>query len=276
MTNWNGWKITDEQAQAIKNGDITARNAFYMDNLERIRKMAYTYARNHPRCNGLAEDMIQGLFVDLAYFKQSNGRPVINGKSLSGFVYSSFIYAPYGGLLYCSKNNAKLLCDLETYSVDTFSLDKPFGVGDNRHQDEDNARTLAETIPAPDMLDTTDYTDKLKTLVSDFLTPRQREYFDLFADGYTNSVIAEKLGYKTVAGNSDLVRKRLRSHSAEILSRLSALGINVDKYKGKTPYDPKTERTYKLSAETRAYWAQKARERRARKKAVIFESALSN
>ena len=76
------------------------------------------------------------------------------------------------------------------------------------------------------------------------------------------------MGYKSEINNGVKVFEKLRAHSSEILARLAALGVNIHGYKNKTPYNPKTERRYKLAPEVRAYWAQKARERRARKKGI--------
>ena len=270
MTDWRGWKITDGQAAQIREGNAEARNRFYLENLPRIRKMAYGSTSKHPRLFSFLEDMVQGVYLDLTVFESAYNRPVTDGRALSRFVYRSFSYAKYGGLAYLAENNPKKLCDtsFKVYFADPLSLERPFGRGDGRHQDEDNARTLAEIIPAPDMFNTTDYTEDCKAIVADFLTPRQREFFELFADGYANGVISEKMGYKGDCNNSARVFEKLRAHSSEILERLAALGVNVDEYKGKKPYSPKAERSYKLLPEVRAYWAQKARERRARKRGL--------
>lgn len=236
MTNWNGWKITDEQADKIRNGEQAARDTFYFDNLDRIRVMAFNYAKRNPHCKGLAEDMVQSVYLDLLYFKQENGVPVIDGIALSRFIYSSFRFTPYGGLLYCSENNPKLLAGggLKIYAPDLLSLDKPFGRCNNaeRHQDDNNARTLADTVPAPGTLGNVDYTDDLKEVCAAYLSPRLREYFGYFMDGYAPSVIGQKMGCKGDNYGTYKMRmcESLRKHAAEILSRLDALGVDVDYY----------------------------------------------
>ena len=236
MTNWNGWKITDEQAQQIANGEQAARDKFYFDNFDRIRAMAFNYAKRNPHCNGLTEDMAQGLYLDLTYFKQENGVPVTDGKTLSRFVYSSFRFTPYGGLLYCSENNPKLLAGggLKTYAPETLSLEKPFGRcnGAKRHQDDNNARTLADIIPAPDTLGKTDCTDDLKEVCAAYLSPRSREYLGYFMDGYAPSAIGQKMGLKGTGYGVQKIRMcaSLRKHIGEILPRLDALGVNVEQY----------------------------------------------
>lgn len=245
MTNWNGWKITDEQADKIRNGEQAARDKFYFDNLDRIRAMAFNYAKRNPRCANLLEDMAQSVYLDLLYFKQENGTPVTDGITLSRFIYSSFRFTPYGGLLYCSENNSKLLAGggLKTYAPDLLSLDEPFGRCNNvaRKQDDNNARTLADTIPAPDTLGIVDYTDDLKEVCAPFLSPRSRDYLGYFMDGYAPSVIGQKMGCKgdSYGAYKSRMCESLRKHAADILPRLDALGVNVDYY-AKAPQNPDT------------------------------------
>lgn len=274
VTDWRGWLITDTQADLIRRGDIPARNNFYFDNYNRIKGMAFNYAYKNPRCCGMAWDMVSCLYVDFGYFKQANGLPVVDGLSLSRFVIDSFRFCPFGGLLYLAENNAKMLAGggLAVYSADCLSLERPFGRGDGRHQDDKNARTLSDIIPAPDMFDCleiVDLTDELKTAVADLLTPRGNEYFGYFIEGYANAEISRRMGYKTEANNADRVREKLRENAAVILARLAALGVVIDYYQDKTPYDPKKERTYKISPEKRAYYRENMRKQRERKRALM-------
>ena len=275
LIDWRGWNITAETAENIRNGDINARNRFYFDNLERIRKMAYNYARKNARCKGLESDLINGVWVDLGYFKQDNGTPVKDGLTLSRFVYSSFRFAPFGGLLYCSENNPKLLSGggLATYAPEVLSLDKPFGVGDNRHQDEDNARTLGEIVPAPEMVLTADNSDELKALCSDLLSPRCREYFAYFIDGFAPSVIGSKMGLNGTAYGSlsNRMRKALQGNYKLVLDRLNAIGVDVEYYIRLNPADSsRGERKYKLTDEQRARGRESMRRQRERKRALLL------
>ncbi len=273
LIDWRGWNITAETAENIRNGDINARNRFYFDNLERIRKMAYNYARKNARCKGLENDLINGVWVDLGYFKQDNGTPVKDGLTLSRFVYSSFRFAPFGGLLYCSENNPKLLAGggLVIYAPAVLSLDKPLSVGSNRHQDDINARTLGEIIPASEMTLTADNSDELKALCADLLPPRCREYFSYFIDGFAPSIIGFKMGIK---GDSygvyfTRIKKALRSKYKLILDRLNAIGVDVEYFARLNPADSSEgERKYKLTDEQRARARESMRRQRERKKAL--------
>ena len=239
--------------------------------------MAYNYAYKNPRCAGMALDMIDTLYIDLGYFKEQTGVPVMDGLSLSRFVISSFRMCPYGGLLYLSENNAKLLVggSLKTYAPDYLSLDKPLGAKRNarRHQNDVDERCLADIIPAPNEFDGAggvDLTDDIKSSLADLFSPRVGECFALFMDGYGDKAIAEKMGRGTgVTSDLGRVRDTLRKKSALVLSRLSALGVDIEPYKDKTPYNPKTERTYKLSPEKRAYYRENMRKQRERKRALM-------
>lgn len=268
MTNWRGWTITDEQAEQIRNGDKVARDKFYFDNLPRIRKMAFSYAKKNPRCSGFVNDMIQGLYVDLADFRQDNGRVVVDGKTLSGFVYSSFRNAPYGGLLYLRKNNPKILSGRATYTCLPLSLDAPIGGAgrSSRYQDDDDVHTLADILPAPDdsLFGAVDLTDDLKELCAPLLSARLFEAFGWFIEGYGGAEIAHKMGCRQV--NIDSMKRQLRAHVSEILSGLDALGVPVEHLNGVSPYDAKSDRTYKMSAEQRARHAESMRRQRARKR----------
>lgn len=277
VVDWRGWLIDDTQADLIRRGDIPARNRFFFDNYKRVRGMAYNYTRKNPRCYGLARDMINNLYVDLGYFKSDNGVPVTDGLSLSRFVVSSFRMCPYGGLLYLSENNAKLLAGgcLKVYAPESLSLDKPFGSmhGAKRHQDDSNACVLGDIVPAPDCFESlgaVDLTDDIKGALADLFPPRLGECFALFMDGYADKAIADQMG-RGARSTSDLgkVRDKLRKNSAFVLARLSALGVDIEPYKDKTPYNPKTERTYKLSPEKRAYYRENMRKQRARKRALM-------
>ena len=82
MADWRDWVITDEQKKKILCGDCAARNAFYFDNLPRIKRMAYAYARTHSYFRGLVDDLINGVYVDLTVFQSEYNCPVKDRKSL--------------------------------------------------------------------------------------------------------------------------------------------------------------------------------------------------
>lgn len=274
---WRGWKITDEQAEAIRSGDIEARNRFYFDNLDRIRSMAYNYVKKHAFLRGWENDLIQGVYTDLEIFQSAYNTPVKDGGQLSLFVYWSFSLTPHGGLLYLYENNPKVLCNPRLYAANVLSLDKPFGKGDNRHQDDDNARSLGEVVPEAVSIETEieekiapDLTEACKNIVSEFLTPRLQEYFGYYIDGYATSIIGEKMGVNSdgIGSYGTNMRKKLKQNQTLILERLLDVGVDVFRYLDNPEYQKPTEKTYKLSPEKRARAAASRRRYLARKKAA--------
>lgn len=198
MADWKFWKITDEQANAIKKGDMNAINTFYANNYEQFRKMAFNYAEAHRIKTVSVSDLLSSLYVDLTVFRRSYSCPIKNGRDLSFFVYYSFRWCGYGGLAYLFKNNPKLLCGGRFYfpELGTRSLDEPFGGAHGRGMNPDE-RTLADIIPArfslDDMIDT-DQTEEYKAVVADYLSPRSFEYFCYYIDGYNPKEICERMG----------------------------------------------------------------------------------
>ncbi len=264
MTNWNNWKITDEQAEQIRNGNQIARDKFYFDNLDRIRAMAYNYSQRNPRCKGLVDDMLQSVYLDLTLFADEASRPVKNGVALSTFIYTSFRYTPWGGLVLCLENNPKKVSNLSIYECnDVWELDRLY------NQRDDEKQTFADFVPAPDMIDRTDYTESIKKVCADYLSPRVKEYFDYFIELYAPSVIGQKMGISEshYGALGCRMKAALIKHYAEILPRLEDLGIDVDYWKDKEPYDPKaTERKYKLTPQQRERARESMRRQRAKNK----------
>lgn len=272
MADWRDWVITDEQAKKILCGDCAARNAFYFDNLPRIKRMAYAYARTHSYFRGLVDDLINGVYVDLTVFQSEYNCPVKDGKSLSRFVYWSFRSCRFGGLAYLRENNPKMLCG-SGYIPHFLALDEPCGVGVNRHQDDRNKNTLADVIAAPpmDIEPPRDFSDECKEIAARFLSPRESECCAYMIDGYTFRAIGDAMHIKGdgAGGYMFRVKQKLRKNAAAVLSALSACGVDVDEYEGKTPPDENAPRVYKLSPEKRARAAELARKRRAAKKGLL-------
>ena len=118
-----------------------------------------------------------------------------------------------------------------------------------------------------------DHTDDLKAVVADLLSPRENVYFGLFIEGYGNAEISRRLGYKG-SNCAPRVREKLRKNCSLILSRLAALGVSVDGYENKAPYNPKTDKVYKLSPERRARAAELKRIREAKKRALLSATSI--
>ena len=91
---WQGWKITPEQIEKIKQNDREAIDKFYFDNYSRFSLMAKGYAikrQNMGLGQFCAEDMLQNLYIDL---------PVLNYDTSGKFVssaFNSFYWVLFGG-----------------------------------------------------------------------------------------------------------------------------------------------------------------------------------
>lgn len=260
MSDWKGWKITDEQATQIRSGNREAINKFYFDNLNRLRSMACNYLYKH-KLNKLfkLDDLINSLYLDLSVFKQANGKPVTCGYDLSYFVYSSFAFAKYGGLLYLFENNQKILNgNADCYKPYLYSLDRPLSRSNaTRHHDDENDSNLFNLLLCEksqedfDNIEKEDLTEDLKELVRDLLSKKEFECFCHFIEGYSWLEISHRMGYKS-SNNLHAVYTTLRKNYLVILKRLDKLGVNVYSYLGKTPYVARTDKIYKLSEERRA------------------------
>lgn len=270
MKGWGDWKITDEQAKAIHNGDKNARDNFYFDNLDKIRAMAYSHCRNRPYCRGYFDDMINGVYVDLTIFESAINQPVTDLWRLKKFIYASFNACPHGGLAYLYAHNRKLLSGRKEYfaPADTLSLDAPISFTSELHNhDGGHIATVAEVVPAPELLSENEY-DTIKQIACRYLSPRSAEYIGYFIDGYGNMEIKALTGDKRA--NLTAVKKELKTHYKTILADLTAIGLNVEYY-GKINPNEKTEKHYKTTPEEREkrrLWAQNWRAKQKAKKAI--------
>lgn len=231
MANWGFWKITDEQAEAIRNGNVAARNRFYFDNLSKIRSIAWNYMHAHSTCYGLFYDLLNNLYVDLSVFEWCWNTPVKNGRDLTRFVKRSFSFCPFGGIAYLKENNPKLLCDTShrVYFCELCppSLDAPVYEG-NPHDNGRDTETLASYIPA--RVSPFDNLEKriedIKQIVLPFLSARQAEYFALYIDGYRPAVIGDKMGVRHCHTNTyyKAMCKTLQKRKNEVFAALAAHG----------------------------------------------------
>lgn len=245
-TNWGDWKITDEQATAIYNGDKIARDKFYFDNLDKIRAMAYNHCLKRPYCCGWREDMINGVYVDLSIFESAVNQPVNCLWRLKKFIYASFNACPHGGLAYLYEYNRKLLSGKKEYyaPADILPLDTPVDFPSSLHtHDGGQVPTVADSIPAPNGSSEKAF-DIVKRIACRYLSPRSAEYIGYFIEGYGNEQIKALTGKKNASLTP--VRKELITHCKTILDDLTAIGFNVEYF-----YDidltAKSEKRYKTT-----------------------------
>lgn len=255
--------FTQEQLKAIHDGDMDARNAFYFDNLEIIRRMAYCAVQRDKHPTVTVDDLVQGVYVDMDYFCDSLGKPVTDLATIIGFLHWSFHLAPYGGLAYCRENNPKITCKCGNYFDTTYTdnnllrLDAPIG--------DSNGSTYGDLIPdtrAEMRDDTTDCTEEYVNTFGQYLSPAQRQVFALVMDGYGVRAIADKLGQKegTTSAQKRGMRTAFVKNRADVLDTLEHYGICSS---GIADREPK--HYYKTSAKQRETMRRYLERKRARK-----------
>lgn len=228
-TNWRYWKITDEQAAAIRAGDIPARNRFYADNLSQLRSMAWNYSLTNPRCRGLFEDMLFGVWVDMSVFEHALRRPVVDGWGLTHFVYRSFSLCPFGGLAYLTEHNPKLFDRHYWYDPCSPSLNQPVRVASAGKAAGEDGSLLADLLPARFSFDDDETEiEEMKAAVCPFLPPRQAEFFGYYMDGYRLCEIGEKMGIRSchVSTYFKALCNTLQRKQSAVLSALAARGYS--------------------------------------------------
>ncbi len=255
MTDWRGWLITDEQAELIRGGDILARNAFYFDNLARIRRMArgYMYRRKFTPnwCEFNLDDCVNGLYLDLPFFDFENG------SSVSRSVYRSFYYSIFGGWWYISEFNRKLF-DRVYQGERLYILDKPVQYSSRSGDRTDDGVPIIDkiiSVPSPEneVLDGEVITvETLEIIVCKYLSKQENAVFNDFLNGYERHYICDRLGVKNVSKQFDRLCAKLRANYADIISELSSLGVDLPRYALQVP-DDYVKAVKKIQARRGAY-----------------------
>lgn len=236
-TDWQGWIITDEQAEQISNGDINARNRFYMDNLARLRCSALAFIRLHPAQSWGVDDMLSSVYVDMSVWTYSAGHAIKSGAIITGLVRLSFRWARFGGYSYMCECNSKLRC--EPYRPDgVISLDAPVKGARVRYQDNEHT-SLIDFIPAPDCFQTLESSTAVDCLgiVGEFLSPRERDFVGYILDGFAPSVACEHLNIKQWGALSKRIHNKLVKNYAVIVERLALAGVDMCAFARTAPAD---------------------------------------
>lgn len=260
------WIYTPEQAQAIKSGDIPARNTFYFDNYHRLEVMAQTFVsarRNLGQTQFEVGDLLSQVYLDLPYLSYNS--PAALTFSVKN---SSFRLSVFGGLAHFVETKAGYT-DTQRYRLTTISTDQTIKDGsDNEVPFIDvycSAPSVEEEI---EKRDTPDYTEQLRKILGNYLKERQVDFLLLDCEGYTQAEACRKLGVKAGSIPKSPILKKLRSSYMEIVDALAQINCEaVLPYIGVIPSD-KALRHYKMSAEERAKAAARTRALRARKKAA--------
>lgn len=264
----NSLVVSENDLAVLKKSEKTANFMFWQNNLKHFKKMGYWYIKSNSRCNGLLQDMLNGLYLDL--FLLSDKRYnyyTTSQKAFVQFVFLSFRYAPYGGLTYCEKYNKKILSSLAEYTNNDLSLDKAFS-SDDENYNMYNFLAYNDDISIDNNINLCD-------IVSDILSKREFELFKLKFDGFNDNDICLKMDitFNTLKVYVDRIVKRLRKNNDIILNRLSACGFDISHYKALSPYNAKTDRVYKQNEFLRARGRMYAQKRREKKSVEILQTS---
>lgn len=208
---FRSWQITPEQADKIAAGDIVEMTAFYNLHIERLRGMAYKYARTHNQNTEFyrydSEEMLSQLYLDLPYLNWQNSLTL----SMS-IKQTSFAWSAYGGY---AQRVAQGLPHSHKFAPWEWIPDVI--PGDCHAIGEDEGETILGLVAAPgeDRPDIILLRSELKFLTASeickrlepVLTERSLSILQLYLEGYTYSQIGEKLGLSDRSFLSNLIYK---------------------------------------------------------------------
>ena len=262
----NEWKYTQEQARAIKNGDINARNAFYMDNYARIEIMARAYVARGRAIKASRfcsfEDLIHQVYLDLPLFNFDTPQNITFSLKCSSFYLCGF-----GGWSYFVENGRNPH-DYERFRGDCISIES---------KDESDRPLVDVFVSSPSTYEEyekrerekTDYSAILRTIFEKYVSKRQTDFLALWCDGYSDTEAANKIGTTIYNVHKKKAFDRLRVNYADIVDTLCASGCD-------TAYDyillspallEQSQRALTATPEQKAKAAAHMRERRAKLKA---------
>lgn len=223
MNNWGYWKTTDEQAQAILNGDITARNKWYLDNENLLRKMACNWLQKNKAFGFFplveVDDLVYQLYLDMPYLCWDNG------KALSCYIkMRSFKWCEFGGFSFLRESGSKFLDHRPEMSLDeTATAQHRTGESENELPLMDILATAPDTAEVYEQTTAKDTTTAVTEISARYLSPREREFIGYLIEGYSPSKIADKMGLKQWGSLTARARSKLKAHIPEIESALSKI-----------------------------------------------------
>lgn len=240
---FHAWNVTRDQADKIAQGDEAAAALFFHDNYDKLRKMAYRYARKNNAAFGFElydpEEMLNQLYLDLPRLEWKDG-----ARLTFSILYDSYRWTPHGG--YTQRKEMGLpirerVKGCKEKVSDPFTFCLHFGAisTETPLEDTDGEKTLADKIAAPREYEV-DYTpppahksaQELAELLGDLFNPAERVTLALFLDGKNYAEIAQLRGVAPTGASASIkrVKQKLAVNCGEVLRRLLANGVNVPHY----------------------------------------------
>lgn len=196
----------EEEAENIKNGHKETIEAYFLDNLDYIKRYAKTFCKRINDYSEL-EDYINEIFINFKSLSFENER------YFGHDCFKIFCRYYYGGQRKREQLKGKYACQREEYFLDApvKGLEKEGStVGDTIAAEKD---ILEDIFPKPDI------TDALYLFLSDYLAKEQKRVFEQFYfTGKTYNEIAEELGKspKTVKRTREEIFKKFRKNQEEL------------------------------------------------------------
>ena len=255
---WGNFDLTDEQAQAINDGNIDAFNAFFLTNYNYIEYRCKALMDRYQIADQIAvDDAVNSVYLDL------QGVKFLTPSAIEGAINVSVFYADHGG-------NAAVNRNCPTYK----SHRRFVNVQPLESTDESGATfcvvDLYRTAPTPqeeidDDLRRAKENDleALTDVVAPFLSKGLLRFFPFWVSGIPDPKAAERLsvtrGYACKSYQD--IRHKLTVNYHGIVVALAGAGYDVERYLGRVPAN---YTAYKEQEDAlRAYKAEYARKRAA-------------
>lgn len=258
---WGNFDLTDEQAQTINKGNVEEFNAFFFRNLEyienRCKALFFKKGVSHEYQEG-----VNSVYLDMRHKKLQSA------QQLEGVINSACFYSELGGRTILDKDCPHYVEYSEFIPV-IVSTDLKQNV-QNDYEDQANyiidrcgccAPSPQEEIDEENRLRLSEDVETLAAVVYSYITEAQRRLIPYFLQGYTETVVMEKLNitrgnYHAMRGG---IRERLCMNYKAILDALSLSGYDVRYYENVIPAD--YEKINEKIAKRRAYKTEFARKR---------------
>ena len=198
------FRLTENDIENIKNGDIETIARFVMENEKRLRHMASAFAYRHGFASQAhiydVDDMLSQLILDAPYLCYNNDTTL-----RMDILYKSFAWSAYGG--YAQRREAGAVCNIEgshmpwnvvgscTISIDAISDDK-----DADNEKLQNRLLYDECVAYNSEKAISNYVMDVFVKIAPYLSDRQSNFMLRYLDGLTLSQIADDMGvtYKNV------------------------------------------------------------------------------
>lgn len=240
VRDFRAWIVTGDQADKIVQGDEAAAARFFRENYDKLRRMAFRYARKNNTAFGFqlydCDEMLNQLYLDLPCLDWKDG-----ARLTYTILYNSFRWSPHGGYTQRLEMGLPIRervkgCKEKVSDPFTFCLHMGAISTETPLEDTDGEKTLSDIIAAPREYEV-DYIPppihkspkELVDILYDLFNPAERVVLALFLEGKNYAEISQIRGVSITSASSSIkrVRQKLVVNYREIVQRLLANGVYV-------------------------------------------------